>query len=90
MIDVTRLNGKNFVLNAELIEVMEETPDTVITLTTGHKYVVKESLDDKNFGRGNYGFSYTIGNYYWFCHGCYRYYNKYNQSYTERNYGYFR
>ena len=46
MIDVTRLNGKNFVLNAELIEVMEETPDTVITLTTGHKYVVKESLDE--------------------------------------------
>ena len=25
---------------------MEETPDTVITLTTGHKYVVKESLDE--------------------------------------------
>ena len=46
MIDVTRLNGKNFVLNAELIEVMEETPDTVLTLTTGHKYVVKESLDE--------------------------------------------
>ena len=44
MIDVTRLNGKNFVLNAELIEVMEETPDTVITLTTGHKYLVKESV----------------------------------------------
>ena len=39
MIDVTRFNGKSFVLNAELIEVMEETPDTVITLTTGHKYV---------------------------------------------------
>lgn len=46
MIDVTRLNGKSFVLNAELIEVMEETPDTVITLTTGHKYVVKENLDE--------------------------------------------
>ena len=46
MIDVTRLNGKNFVLNAELIEVMAETPDTVITLTTGHKYLVKESVDE--------------------------------------------
>lgn len=46
MIDVTRLNGKNFVLNAELIEVMEETPDTVITLTTGHKYLVRESVDE--------------------------------------------
>ena len=46
MIDVTRLNGKNFVLNAEVIEVMEETPDTVITLTTGHKYLVRESVDE--------------------------------------------
>lgn len=46
MIDVTRFNGKSFVLNAELIEVMEETPDTVITLTTGHKYVVKESVEE--------------------------------------------
>ena len=32
MIDVTRFNGKSFVLNAELIEVMEETPDTVLSL----------------------------------------------------------
>ena len=32
MIEVTRLNGKDFVLNAELIEVMEETPDTVKAL----------------------------------------------------------
>ena len=58
MIDVTRFNGKSFVLNAELIEVMEETPDTVITLTTG--------------------LSYTVGNYYWVCHGRYRNYNKYD------------
>ena len=46
MNDDTRLNRKNFVLNADLIEVMEETPDTVITLTTGHKYLVKESVDE--------------------------------------------
>ncbi len=46
MINVTRLNGKSFILNAELIEVMEETPDTVITLTTGHKYIIRESLDE--------------------------------------------
>lgn len=46
MINVTRFNGKSFILNAELIEVMEETPDTVITLTTGHKYIVRESLDE--------------------------------------------
>ena len=35
MIDVTRLNGKELTINADLIEIVEETPDTVITLTTG-------------------------------------------------------
>ena len=37
MIDVTRLNGKEITINCELIEVVEETPDTVVTLTTGKK-----------------------------------------------------
>ena len=46
MIRVTRLNSTEFVLNAELIETVEATPDTVITLTTEHKYVVRESVDD--------------------------------------------
>ncbi|MBQ2472885.1 MAG: flagellar FlbD family protein [Lachnospira sp.] len=46
MIDVTRFNDKKFVLNAELIESIEETPDTVITLTNGHKYLVKETVDE--------------------------------------------
>ncbi|MBO8171011.1 MAG: flagellar FlbD family protein [Bacillaceae bacterium] len=46
MIEVTRLNGTTFVLNALLIESVEETPDTVITLTNGRKYVVKESAED--------------------------------------------
>lgn len=45
MIYVTRLNGKQFVLNANLIETMEETPDTVITLTGGNKYVVAEKTE---------------------------------------------
>lgn len=45
MIHVTRLNGTMFVLNCDLIETMEETPDTVITLTGGNKYIVSESLD---------------------------------------------
>ncbi|KOP83947.1 flagellar FlbD family protein [Cytobacillus solani] len=43
MIKVTRLNGKEFVLNAVFIEVVESFPDTTITLTNGRKYVVKES-----------------------------------------------
>jgi len=46
MIKVTRLNGEEFVVNAELIEFIEKTPDTVISLTTGKKIVVKESVDD--------------------------------------------
>ena len=43
MIDVTCLNGKSLTINEHLIECVEETPDTVITLTTGKKIIVKES-----------------------------------------------
>ncbi|MFT8319502.1 MAG: flagellar FlbD family protein [Bacillus sp. (in: firmicutes)] len=43
MINVTRLNGKSFKLNALFIETIESFPDTTITLTNGKKYVVKES-----------------------------------------------
>ena len=46
MIKVKRLNGKEFVINSELIEFVEETPDTVISLTTGKKVVVQESVDE--------------------------------------------
>ena len=46
MITLTRFNGSNFVLNMDLIETIEATPDTVITLVTGRKYVVKESVDE--------------------------------------------
>jgi flagellar protein FlbD len=45
MIKVTRLNGKEFVVNAEQIEFAEETPDTVITLISGKKIVVNENID---------------------------------------------
>ena len=43
MINVTRMNGTEFTINAELIETIEEVPDTVIALTTGKKFIVKES-----------------------------------------------
>ena len=43
MIDVTRMNGSLLTVNNHLIEMVEETPDTVITLTTGKKIIVKES-----------------------------------------------
>ena len=44
MIEVTRLNGTQILVNADLIELVEETPDTVITFTTGRKIIVKESI----------------------------------------------
>ena len=43
MIDVTLLSGKQITVNAEIIEIVDEVPDTVITLTTGKKIIVKES-----------------------------------------------
>ena len=43
MIDLTRLNGVNFTVNCDLIESIEETPDTVVTLTNEKKLIVKES-----------------------------------------------
>ena len=46
MIDVTKLNGSNITVNADLIEIIEETPDTVITLTTGRKIIIKESRQE--------------------------------------------
>ncbi|MGB9779303.1 flagellar FlbD family protein [Caldanaerobacter sp.] len=46
MIYVTKLNDEQFVLNADLIESIEKTPDTVISLTTGKKIVVKETPEE--------------------------------------------
>ena len=46
MIAVTRLNGKRFVINAEQIRFIESTPDTMITLLTGDKVMVKEPLEE--------------------------------------------
>ena len=43
MIEITKLNDIKISINAELIETVEEIPDTVITLTTGKKIFVKES-----------------------------------------------
>ena len=43
MIEVTKLNDERITINAELIELVEEIPDTMITLTTGKKIFVKES-----------------------------------------------
>lgn len=46
MIEVTRLNDKKIIINAELIERVEESPDTMITLTSGSKLIVRESRQE--------------------------------------------
>ncbi|MCR9217157.1 MAG: flagellar FlbD family protein [Phycisphaerales bacterium] len=46
MITVTRLDGSRFVLNAELIRTVESAPDTLIKLTTGDTYMVRETSND--------------------------------------------
>ncbi|MBN1826827.1 MAG: flagellar FlbD family protein [Candidatus Eisenbacteria bacterium] len=46
MITLTHLKGDEIVLNADLIESLEATPDTVVTLTTGKKIVVRESVSE--------------------------------------------
>jgi len=46
MIKVTRLNGSRLYVNAEMMSFVEATPDTIISLTSGEKVVVKESPDE--------------------------------------------
>lgn len=46
MIALTRLNGHPVMLNCDLIESVEELPDTVVTLTSGNKLVVRDSMAD--------------------------------------------
>jgi len=45
MIKVTRINDSELVVNADLIEFVEASPDTIVTLTTGKRIMVKESID---------------------------------------------
>ena len=46
MIELTKLNDSKLTVNAEIIELVEETPNTVITLTTGKKLIVQESREE--------------------------------------------
>ncbi|MCL5256776.1 MAG: flagellar FlbD family protein [Chloroflexi bacterium] len=46
MIRVTRLDGTEVVLNSDLIEFVQATPDTVISLTNSKKILVRESIED--------------------------------------------
>lgn len=46
MIRITRLNGNSFILNCEVIETIESTPDTVISTVNGKKYVVADTVEE--------------------------------------------
>jgi flagellar protein FlbD len=46
MIKLTRFNGSEFVVNVDLIKFLEQTPDTVVTLTSGEKMLVKEKTEE--------------------------------------------
>lgn len=64
MITVTRLDKRVVVLNADLIKMIESTPDTIITLINGDTVIVRESVDDVvrraiDYARQVRGFSVT-------------------------------
>ena len=46
MINITRINGSDLTINSELIETIEATPDTTITMTTGKRIIARDSIDD--------------------------------------------
>ena len=46
MVTLTRLNGSTIVVNAEMIEMIEATPDSIVTLTNGKKLVAKETVNE--------------------------------------------
>jgi len=46
MIKLKKLNGFEITVNAELIESVEATPDTVINLATGNRFIVRDSVDE--------------------------------------------
>jgi len=46
LIAVTKFNGEMMIVNAELIETVEKTPDTIVSLITGKKYMVQEPVEE--------------------------------------------
>lgn len=46
MIILTRMNGQQFYINATMVESIETTPDTVLTLVSGKKFLVRESAEE--------------------------------------------
>ncbi|MHC4507042.1 MAG: flagellar FlbD family protein [Planctomycetota bacterium] len=65
MIRVTHLNGKPFVVNAELVKFIEETPDTVLSMRDGDRIVVRESASEVvsravEYGRSVRGLGWAV------------------------------
>lgn len=46
MIKLTRFNNSTVIVNSDLIEFVEATPDTIVTLTTGQKIIIKETVEE--------------------------------------------
>jgi len=46
MVRLTKINNQEFFINSDLMEFIESTPDTIISLTTGKKIIVKESAEE--------------------------------------------
>lgn len=46
MVEVTRFNKEKILINADLIEMIGETPDTIISMTTGRKFIVMETKEE--------------------------------------------
>lgn len=46
MIQLTRINGTELLVNEQFIEIAEQAPDTVVTMQNGHRYLVKETLEE--------------------------------------------
>lgn len=46
MIQLTRINGTELLVNEQFIEIAEQTPDTVVTMQNGHRYLVRETIEE--------------------------------------------
>lgn len=46
MIQLTRINGTELLVNEQFIEIAEQAPDTVVTMQNGHRYLVKETIEE--------------------------------------------
>ena len=46
MIFLTKLGGKEILLNEDMIESVSQNPDTIVMLSNGHSYIVQETMDE--------------------------------------------